>query len=680
MTQQILTQRPEHRLNYGEQLMPKPGFYLDFAIGLTYSLNLDALLSIPIAMGKLGDMEESHKKDKIYILDAISKCTEKMAVFCNASSIMNSSKSYKELHTLLDNCVFPVNLKSKGNFHPKLWVLRYVDDKETQKYYKVIVLSRNITFDRDFDVAATLTGNIIGYDYYDSNNVHKNRNKPLADLLKFVATYLPPSQKDKKRIVESLANDIEHYINFEIDNSDFDSYEFLPFIPKEDVADTKAKDNETVKYTETAEKIFEHPQKLILVSPFLSTEVVKKMATRKDGTFLNDANNCVTLITRRESLNEKIAKYFENNVYVVNDRALDDSALEHTSAEQDVYSEDNALTQSNDENSVNGKNDVDEVVTGNATHDIHAKIIYEEKHKGNKTKKFLCLGSLNATNSAFNKNVEFMLRLNYKDGLRDVYGTLCKDLIADKDNASLFELFTGEAPTENEKPDEVDFRDLGQVIRGAKVTKTTADTYKVIITYADLETDAEIALFNEGNDNGFCKLDKGVGEKEVRFEGIPLSHISNFYLVRRKNKAGNYVYRVFVVATEGLKELHTLRDGAIYRSVFNSPEKLFEYILASFSGDLELFETQGAVGTDIEFGKGKHINAHDLNKIGAGIYEQMLRRAANNHHDVQAVQEVLKKLDIKLYGNKITPVEKAAIDKLKEMIEQCEKAQELVKI
>jgi hypothetical protein len=682
MTRQILTQSSEHRLNYGEQLMPNPGFYLDFAIGLTYSLNLDALLSIPIAMGKFGDMEGHHKKNKIYILDAVSKCADKMVVFCNASSIMNASQRYKELHTLFDTCVFPVNLKSKGNFHPKLWVLRYVNyvnGKKAQKYYKVIVLSRNITFDRDFDVAATLTGNVVDYDSYDSNKGHKNRNKPLADLLRFVVKYLPSSQTTKKNEIKSLADDIEHYLNFKIDNDDFVSYDFLPFIPKADAGNTWA------EYTETAEKIFEHPKKMILVSPFLSTEVVAKMATREDGTFLNDTNDCVMLITRRESLNEKIEKYFKDNIYVVNDRALDDSALEHISDERDIYSEDNVLTSINEENTVNGKNDVDDDVTWNVSHDVHAKIIYEKKYERGKYKRFLCLGSLNATHSAFHNNVELMLRLNYKDALKDTskdvyYETLRKDLIGDKDNISPFERFIGEAPKLNEVPEEVDFRDLGQVIRGARVEQSTKDTCKVIITYANLETDAEIALFSDSNGSDFSKLVKGEGEKKVRFDNIPLSHISNFYLIRRKSKSENYVYRVFVVSTEGLEELLSMRNAAIYRSVFNSPEKLFEYVLSSLSGDLESFEPSTTGGTNADFGKRKRVTTRDLNKIGAGIYEQMLRTAANNPQSVEAVKELLDKLGADLFGDKITSAEKAEIAKLHDLIDQCQEVQKLVKI
>ena len=43
----------QNRLNYSELLQPELGYNLDFAVGLTYSLGLEALLGVPISMGLL---------------------------------------------------------------------------------------------------------------------------------------------------------------------------------------------------------------------------------------------------------------------------------------------------------------------------------------------------------------------------------------------------------------------------------------------------------------------------------------------------------------------------------------------------------------------------------------------------------------------------------------------------
>lgn len=47
-------------LIYGEQLV-SDGCKVDFAVGLTYSLNLEAMLTVPLAFGDLGELDSSVK-------------------------------------------------------------------------------------------------------------------------------------------------------------------------------------------------------------------------------------------------------------------------------------------------------------------------------------------------------------------------------------------------------------------------------------------------------------------------------------------------------------------------------------------------------------------------------------------------------------------------------------------
>ena len=41
------------RLSYGELLHPEAGYTLDSAVGMTYSLDLEALLGVPVSLGML---------------------------------------------------------------------------------------------------------------------------------------------------------------------------------------------------------------------------------------------------------------------------------------------------------------------------------------------------------------------------------------------------------------------------------------------------------------------------------------------------------------------------------------------------------------------------------------------------------------------------------------------------
>ena len=47
-----------NRLEYGSLLYPMPGYQLSFAVGTTYSLDLEALLSVPVSFGVLESPEK----------------------------------------------------------------------------------------------------------------------------------------------------------------------------------------------------------------------------------------------------------------------------------------------------------------------------------------------------------------------------------------------------------------------------------------------------------------------------------------------------------------------------------------------------------------------------------------------------------------------------------------------
>ena len=44
---------------YGDLLAPAQGYHTDFALGMTYSLGFDALMTAHLAFGMLGDVEEN---------------------------------------------------------------------------------------------------------------------------------------------------------------------------------------------------------------------------------------------------------------------------------------------------------------------------------------------------------------------------------------------------------------------------------------------------------------------------------------------------------------------------------------------------------------------------------------------------------------------------------------------
>lgn len=272
-----------NRLSYSELLQPDIGYHLEFAVGLTYSLDLEALLGVPVSLGLLDEADSELMKSPFYLLEAIRKSSDQIAIFCNAGSISLPSK-IQSVYSLLENSVFEIKLANKQNFHPKIWIIKYTN-YNGESMIKLLVLSRNLTFDTSIDLCVALQGKI------NPKKSQNQKNQPLSDLLHFV---MPYSEKNKRKKIEALANDIMCVESFDLEHP-FEDYTFLPLgIPGHD------------KHKTT---LFDHKFDLFTVSPFLSDDVVKELT------------NCPykkTLITRKSSITSTVMNEFDD-VYITKD-------------------------------------------------------------------------------------------------------------------------------------------------------------------------------------------------------------------------------------------------------------------------------------------------------------------------------------------------------------------------
>ncbi|TWT62861.1 hypothetical protein [Rubinisphaera italica] len=69
------------RLDYGEMLIPPEGYTLSRAIAATYSLDLNTLLSIPIALFYAQTLEGFEGGERIQLLDSIQKCPDVLKIY-----------------------------------------------------------------------------------------------------------------------------------------------------------------------------------------------------------------------------------------------------------------------------------------------------------------------------------------------------------------------------------------------------------------------------------------------------------------------------------------------------------------------------------------------------------------------------------------------------------------------
>jgi hypothetical protein len=168
---------PNERALLTEALRPPPDHVFDRAVAMTYSLDLVTLLGIPLHLAQIASLDKREiLRDGVALLEAMRRVTRKLTVFCQEGHIAIPAQD-QVLFSQLETVVVGVRAKKKGGvFHPKVWVLRYKPAREGDPVVlRLLVLSRNLTADRSWDVSLVLDGQI--------GTQPKAKNRPLVDLL-----------------------------------------------------------------------------------------------------------------------------------------------------------------------------------------------------------------------------------------------------------------------------------------------------------------------------------------------------------------------------------------------------------------------------------------------------------------------------------------------------------------
>lgn len=170
-----------NRLDYGASLKPPMGYDLDFAVTTTYSLDLEAILLIPVALFFSGDLDFNPKDIREDVLEALTNVSRHIAIFCQRGKI-KVPQPYNPLMAYWEKGIHQIQMPNYDqSFHPKIWIIRYVakNKKEAVKY-RFINTSRNLTFSRDWDMAITTDGEV-------NKNV-KDKNTGIIDFLHYLKT------------------------------------------------------------------------------------------------------------------------------------------------------------------------------------------------------------------------------------------------------------------------------------------------------------------------------------------------------------------------------------------------------------------------------------------------------------------------------------------------------------
>lgn len=279
------------RLNYGELLAAPVGYVLTKAVGTTYSLDLYALLAIPVAMFYAKSMEGDFQQNRYDVLDAIRQSKDKVDLFCQRGKICVPSK-YNTLLAFMEDCIEEVTpWIENSSFHPKIWVLRFEKGKE--QLFRLIVLSRNLTFDRSWDVA------------YFAEGIPAKSNAEAQKLSKYLSYFYSKT----KRVADSIF--LKNLGNVEFKNpegfSDFQIYPILGFEKNID------------KYPNPlAEAGYED---MLIISPFVDAKTLAFQKKKNNNLYLFSREEELDKLTEEEL--EGIACYCMNSLIVNGEDFLD---------------------------------------------------------------------------------------------------------------------------------------------------------------------------------------------------------------------------------------------------------------------------------------------------------------------------------------------------------------------
>jgi hypothetical protein len=164
---------PDDRAVLLDLLRPPADMRMDVAVATTFTLDLEAALVAPLAFAAF---DAAGPGDPIAALEAIRSVASRLTVFCQAGE-MRVPRAASDLFAFLEPIVHEVRRPRAGHlFHPKLWLLRYRGDDDTEEI-RLLVPTRNLTNDASWDAVLRLDGSPEGGPLAS--------NRPLADLVRW---------------------------------------------------------------------------------------------------------------------------------------------------------------------------------------------------------------------------------------------------------------------------------------------------------------------------------------------------------------------------------------------------------------------------------------------------------------------------------------------------------------
>ena len=600
----------EGRISFAESLRPPAGYRTAFVVGTTYTLDLRALLGICIPLGLGFEPEALDNINPVSLFAALQELQGKMVVFCDKGHInadIGGDARSQGLAILLEDMIHQVHVNKRhpnrkrrydglSSFHPKVWVSEYEPvSGKGHHCYRLIVMSRNLTFDTSWDAAIAIDG------HPGSTNACGGH---VADFLEFLALgdSLTSTEKDNtqrrgshSRRILKLAKAMRS-VEFEITERDFDSVDFLPFGPRKDADEGK------LLNPYESELVNARYRNLLVASPFLSDakdsplQLFLDKRSGKSGRFL--------LMSREDSLSH------------MNDEMR---------AAYECYAPAPWLSD------VPLEGDGDDAPEAANYSNLHAKVYYTEESS---SKRHLYIGSLNASRNGMVNNVEAMLHLSVRSG-RLMFDKVARAFLGNEKKNGAFVPY---------RPMLVNIEVDVAAERFKRVFQASAKSvdFKAVSVVADetaYRIDVELDLMPAADESGQIsytlrpllamipeKLEIGPkgGATKLSFAPVKLEQASALFVLEGLDAEGHTGSTIIVCPRNRFDDSAATTE--------TRSRALLESILAAHEGSLSLYIAHAFGVEDVGYGGGAErvsvgSAASHSNAIAPGLYERLLERA-----------------------------------------------------
>lgn len=631
----------EGRVSFADVLRPPEGYELSFAVATTYSLDLRALLGICIPLGLGFEPEALDSVNPVSLFAALKRMQGKLAVYCDKGSMradVAAGSQTSGLLMLLEGMVHQVHVNWRrkdalSSFHPKVWVVEYSARNGGAPLYRLIVMSRNLTFDTSWDVVVALDG------HPGEGNACSEH---VAQFLEFLAagdSETTTEYDDTRRRSSHTARirrlaDAIRKVRFKVDDRNFDSVDFLPFGPQ-------GGRQASLMDARKCSLLTSHWRSLLVVSPFLSggdDSPLIMMAHNRSG-----SSGRFVLLSREDSLVE-----LPDNVRGAYECFCPASSL--------------ADVELDGEGGVNAAN----------YSSLHAKL-YFTQDAGSRRK--LWTGSLNASRNGTFNNVEALIVLNVRSGYL-TFQQVLKPLIGEGSNERPpFVPFDPpelvEAVAEGDEEFRRAFRIASRLVsfRAVKVSGNEDEAWMDVTleVASTVKACAGVALTLKpllASNSLRIELGARISRQELSFTGLQPEQVSAFFVIEGTDGGGNVRSCVTICPHDRFDDaglsLEARSSEVLGAILSQNSQGISQYLAHAFDLPEAAYAINGESQKSASSATGKSLS------VPVGFYERLLDMADTNPEVFARATELLELIP--------EDVRNDQLDDLRDLVETFSKA------